>query len=94
MPSNIVSIVETTGHAPTNADLADCLRQLAVELCSVEDECSIRTVVVVLETSRGILLRRVYGGPIDRARLVGVLFSTAQQCAAGTVETEFPDEKT
>lgn len=72
-PDNLV-VLEPTGYAPTNAEVARNLRDWADAI--EQDEDCYGTVIIVMEVD-GRVRRAVIGGPGDRARTTGILFHAA-----------------
>lgn len=72
-PGNLV-VLESTGYAPTNKDVAVRLREWADAI--EQAEATYGTVAIVMEVN-GDVRRAVIGGPNDRLRVLGLLFYAA-----------------
>lgn len=72
-PNNLV-VLDGTGYAPTNKDVAIALRDWADAI--EQDENTYGTVVIVMEVD-GRVRRAVIGGPNDRVRVIGLLYDAA-----------------
>lgn len=80
---NVVSL-PSTGLCNSAADLAAELRLLADEVESSELQAN--HLLVLVESPEGRLSRRVYGRPLDKARLVGLLSFAAHQAISGELD--------
>lgn len=70
-----------SGLCNSDADMAAELRALADE---IDDGCmAVYNLIVVIETPDGELRRRVFGVPIDNARMVGLLNIAAVRAING-----------
>lgn len=67
-------VLESTGFAPTNKDVAGGLREWANAI--ENSECCYGNVILVMEVD-GRVRRSVMGGHIDRSRVIGLLFDAA-----------------
>ena len=80
--SNLVELPRS-GLCNSAADLAAELRALADEIEAGDLDAT--NLIAVVETSDGDLRRRVYGRPIDKARMVGLLSMATTNAATGTL---------
>lgn len=70
------------GHAPNNMDIAKHLLQMA-ESIATDGYGGVRTVVLLIETEDGELIRNTCGASCDLARAMGLLAIAA---ARGSTE--------
>ncbi len=68
------------GYAPSNEDIANSLRSLAIEI-GTEETSPVRNVVIVIEYEDGDLQRFTCGKNIDIARACGLLTIAANRLA-------------
>lgn len=78
--SNVVELPRT-GLCNSAADMAAELRALAGRIEA--GELAVNNIVAVIELADGRLGRQVYGRPIDRARMVGLLSMATTRAAMG-----------
>lgn len=67
-------MLERTGWAPTNKDVAATMREWADHIENSDQ--AFGTVVLVMEVN-GVVCRRTIGGANDRVRVTGILFNAA-----------------
>lgn len=72
-----------TGLANEPSHFAAQLRAVADEI--EESKQELRTIVLVYETAKGNMARHVFGNALDKARLIGLLFSAAHGVSDGTL---------
>lgn len=80
---NVVSL-PSTGLCNSAADLATELRRLADEVEAGDLQAN--NLLVLAESPEGRLSRRVYGKPLDKARMVGLLTFATHQAISGELD--------
>lgn len=81
--NSVVTKLPSSGFARTNHDTAELLRELADHI-EEGRYGHVDTVVAVVE-HEGELTRNTYGGPTDRARVVGLLTMAIHRASCGAI---------
>lgn len=79
-----VHALPASGFATTNEDVAKLMRELADRI-ELGEFGRVDTLVSIIEAS-GKLKRITYGGPCDRARVVGLLSMAIHRASCGDCE--------